>query len=511
MNFKQKFLLILALIPITITPSSEWNQFNFNLNKKESSILVVSTAAIATAGYLCYKNLNKPTKPTFYVQNLAEEHAAFPCDFQWGISTSSTQCEESSENNSWSKEYLQTISGKENLPTPDFACKSFEHWQDDIDKVIHLGCNSYRLSIEWSRVQPTADTFDESVIEHYLKIVKYCKDHNISPMICLHHYSDPIWFMNNGGFAQEKNIEKFVTYSQKIYENLRPYVGQWIVISQPVAYAIKGYKVAMQPPFLKDSGLDDTVMLNLFKAHIAVYDMMHDMYDTTNIGQVPKVGICHQIVQMQPAHAYNPLESLVTTLADRMNNQSLLRFFSNGHLESMIPMKEIAYIPNAPKKFDFFALSYYSPLAFNWITPGAPVVADELQTLDALRVIDKDGLYDAITQAASLGKPVYIVENGINPKTEEQRELLLNSYISAIKKALTDGYDVRGYMHWTLMDNYEWGSVSTTGQAKAFGLYKNRITDHETGELHSDFNDHDTLLKQSGQHYKNIIQKQTEY
>ena len=451
-SVKRIFLgFILFLLPIQELQSND-NHFNLDRNTQTAINL---TTLITLGGYATYQYAQQPIPPFIKVKNLATTRLNFPSNFEWGVATSSTQNEESGHNNSWAKSYLQTIPGKEDVTSPNFACKSWEHWQDDIDKVINLGCNSYRISIEWSRVEPSPGKFDQSAINHYVKIAQYCKDHNIQLMVCLHHYSDPIWFMNQGGFAKEENIPLFTEYCKTMYENLNKYVSQWIVISQPVAYAVKGYKVAMQPPFLKNSGLEETVMLNMFKSHIAVYNGMHSTYNITKKGKKPSVGLCHQIVQMKAANPLNPIEQLVALFADRLYNQTLLRTFTDGHFQSLTPMIDIAYLPQAPSSFDFFALSYYSPLSFTGIKSGSPKTTEDLTTADTGRVIDKDGMYDAIVQASKLGKPVYVVENGINPKTEGQRELLLNSYLSAISQTITDGYDVRGYLHWTLMDDYE--------------------------------------------------------
>ncbi|MBP6869698.1 glycoside hydrolase family 1 protein [Candidatus Babeliales bacterium] len=466
-------------------------------------------ATTAAAGYLAYEYMQVPEVPVIQVKDLAVEKVNFPSNFLWGVATSSTQNEETSFNNTWSKDYTKTIPGKENVKVPSFACYGYQQWQDDIDKVAHLGCNSYRFSIEWSRVQPTIDSFDQSVIDHYVEIVKYCRDRNIQPMVCLHHYSDPIWFMACGGFTKSENIGLFTMFCKKMYEALRPYVNQWIVISQPVAYALKSYKVGLMPPYLSNSGLEDIVILNMFKAHIAVYDVMHNSYNRTKLGLNPQVGICHQIVQMKASRWWMPLDGIAAYFANRLNNETFLRFFKTGYLESLIPMKTIAYIPQAPTKFDFFALSYYSSLAFTGISAGAPMTLESLQAADGFRIIDKAGMYDAIVQASQLGKPIYVVENGINPKSEEQRKVHLNSYLSAISKAITDGYDVRSYQYWTLMDDYEWSNgkiFEGDSQPDAqFGLYKNRVINQKNGTLYSDFTDHSNMLKESGLYYKNII------
>ncbi|MGZ6254514.1 MAG: family 1 glycosylhydrolase [Candidatus Chromulinivorax sp.] len=494
-------ILILSFGSNNYSSTNSNNNFFNDTNKLIS--MLAPTAVLSSIGIAGYYYLSQPAHPNITVYDLIKYYANFPDNFIWGVSTSSTQIEEDSKNNCWTTKYL-IEKGKPEIATPLFASKSWSHWQDDVDKVAYLGVQGYRLSIEWSRVQPTADTFDFAAIDHYVQICKALQAKNIAPMICLHHYSDPIWFLEIGGFSKEENILKFVQYCQKMYEALRPYVSQWIVISQPAAYAIKGYGQAMQPPFIKDSKLADIVMLNVFKAHIKVYDMMHGLYNKTNVGLQPSIGICHQISQMQANTFYNPLEQLVATFADRLYNQTLLRFFTNGHYQSLTPFVDIAYIKDAPKKFDFFALSYYCPKAFSGTTPTTPRAQDSHQTADPSRIIDKQGIYDAIVQASRLGKPVYVVESGIDPKNEAQRILLLNSYISAIAQAIIDGYDVRGYYHWTLMDNYEWNKTFNTTH---FGLYKNRVI-NEHGDLDPQYQNHDYMLKESGKYYKNMIQFQ---
>lgn len=460
----------------------------------------------ALAGYLGYQYANLATQPNINVYDLSEHQINFPVNFAWGVATASSQNEEDSLNNSWTHAYLAK-KDKANLASPGVACKSWTQWQDDIEKIAYLGVNSYRLSIEWSRVQPTIDTFDAAAIEHYVQICKALQERGITPMICLHHYSDPLWFLDMGGFSKEANIQIFVTFCQKMYQALSPYVSQWIVISQPCAYALKGYSQAMQPPFVKDSTIAETVMLNLFKAHIHVYDMMHASYTKTGLGLQPSIGICHQITQMQAYTTYNPFDHLIATFADRLYNKAFLRFFRTGHFRCLKPLLDIAYIPTAPQKFDFFALSYYCPKSFTGTTSITPKAEISHQTADLSRIIDKQGMYDAIVQASQLGKPVYVVESGIDPVVDGQRILLLNSYLSALSQAIAHGYDVRGYYHWTLMDNYEWAKPRDTSH---FGLYKNRVI-NDAGDLDPEYKNHDRMLKSSGKYYKKIIEKQSTY
>ncbi len=503
MNIKYFSALTIFLLTYFLYPvfdASEFNQNNIHVQYKTTAL---SAAGITALGYLVYHYATTPTQPEITVINLSEKKFNFPKNFAWGIATASTQNEEDSLNNGWSTSYLQS-KNKSDIPSPHAACKSWQAWQDDIEKVAHLGVNSYRLSIEWSRVQPTIDTFDQTAIDHYIEICKALRAKNIAPMICLHHYSDPIWFLQAQGFAQEKNIQLFIQFCTKMHQALRPYVQDWIIISQPAAYAIKGYGQAMQPPFIQNMNLSEQVMLNLFKAHIAVYDAFHQEYNRTHIGYQPNIGLCHQITQMQPYTQYNPFDHLIATFADRTYNKALLRFFTTGHFRGLKPLIDLAYIPQAPKKFDFFALSYYCPKSFNGTSAITPKAAITHQTADISRIIDKQGMYDAVVQASQLGKPVYVVESGIDPIDDNQRILLLNSYLSAIAQAIDDGYDIRGYYHWTLMDNYEW---SKPRDSSHFGLYKNRVI-NDAGDLHPDYKNHDIMLKESGKYYKKLIERQ---
>lgn len=500
---KNKFLLIVLTLIGSCT--NQYSSFGRTALVQSAQIVKHSNFGTffglgAIGGYLGYQYATTPTQPEIQVIDLAKNKGKFPKNFAWGVATASSQNEEDSLNNSWTRKYLADHN-KSDFASPGPASKSWSQWQDDVDKAAFLGINSYRLSIEWSRVQPTKDSFDQAAIEHYVNMCKALLDRGIAPMICLHHYSDPIWFLDMGGFSKETNIVLFTQFCNKMYQALCPHVAQWIVISQPCAYALKGYSQAMQPPFVKDGSLAEEVMLNLFKAHIQVYDLMHNNYNKTGYGLQPQVGLCHQITQMQAYTPYSPLDHAVATAADRMYNKSLLRFFTSGHFRCLKPLIDIAYVPTAPQKFDFFALSYYCPKSFTRTKAVAPKSASTHLTADLSRIIDKQGMYDAIYQASRLGKPVIVVESGINPTDDNQRILLLDSYLSAISQAITDGYDVRGYYHWTLIDNYEWAQPFDFSH---FGLYKNRVI-NLAGDLDPKFTDHNAMLKPSGKHYQAII------
>lgn len=450
----------------------------------------IIAASIATAAYWYLKPSTQTTK--INIVDASEVKLNFPATFHWGIGTSSGQVEDQL-NNTWTDDRLRE---KEMHPS-SFNCGSFTHWQDDIDKVAHLGCNSYRFSIEWSRVEPEEGHYNIESLRHYQKICRSLKSKNIQPMVCLHHYTDPTWFLENGGFAHKDNIEKFIQYINKVYEYLGDYVQLWIPISQPAAYAIKGYKGAMHPPFENNLQTAGTVTLNMLNAHVQAYELLK----AKNVEN--QIGICHQIVHMQAARTWNPIDNIFATFADRLYNKSVLRFFSTGQFRWLCPKYTIEVNNKAPQSFDFFGLSYYSPLYFKGKVSCQINTNPMRSTEDPIRIICENGMYKAIQIAASLGKPVYIVENGINTQDENKRKFFFNSQVSAISKALADGYNVLGYYPWTLMDNYEWGYEVG---AKHFGLYHNRMVSHTT--MTHNWQSHETMLKAGGKHYQGIIKCQ---
>lgn len=456
-------------------------------------LLSISIKALSLAGSAFSYLKQTIQNPKVEIMDLSTTKVNFGNDFLWGIGTSSGQVEDNL-NNTWT---LQDIADHGLCPS-SFNCGSFTHWQDDIDKVVHLGCNSYRLSIEWSRVEPTEGTFNEQALLHYQNICKKLVEKNITPMICLHHYTDPQWFLAKGGFTRPENIVYFTKYANKVAEYLSEYVTLWIPISQPAAYALKGYKSAMHPPFENDLNKAGQVALNMMNAHVASYKILK------KVNPENQVGICHQIVDMHASRLWHPLDHLCALFADRLYNKSLLRFFTTGKFRWLKPKYTIASNPEAPECFDFFGLSYYSPLYFKG-TQSCQINTDpQRATNDEIRVISEQGMYKAIQAAASLNKPVYVVENGINTTNENKKIFFFNSQISAIWKAIDDGYDVRGYLPWTLMDNYEWGYKENS---KHFGLYKNRMISATT--MQPSWKDHNSMLKPSGQHYKNIIRQQS--
>tara|TARA_Y100000588_G_C14266870_1_gene930332 strand:- start:1337 stop:2794 length:1458 start_codon:yes stop_codon:yes gene_type:complete len=394
----------------------------------------------------------------------------FPKDFLWGIATASCQIEEISSKliphiphapNTLTSEYLDRFKSDErvskmldNWQEPGESSRGYSQAKQLVDLAQSMGCNSYRFSIEWARVEPKPGEFNQEVIEHYVELCRYIRSKNMTPMVWLHHYIDPIWFMDKGGFTTTENTQYFIEYCNKMVDALSPYVDMFVVTNQATAYAYKGYNRGSQMPFIKDDiKTSKKVAHSMLQATCDVARHIRSKGKST--------GVCHQHVQNE----YKEHPELSSDLND---GKQRAKDFYEEYTKIFIDF----FTNTAENKdlFDFVAVHYYSRYRFGYIDGYGKVPCDfypheaALRTDDGFRFIDGEGLYEAIQFFNKLfpHKPLYVVETGINTKDENFAIQFMNTYISTIIKAIQDGIPVKGLMFWTLIDNYEWGKNFTS-------------------------------------------------
>ncbi|MEX0939848.1 MAG: family 1 glycosylhydrolase [Candidatus Babeliales bacterium] len=345
---------------------------------------------------------------------------------------------------------------------------------DDIKLIKELGCNAFRFSIEWPEVEPIQGVFNDEVLDFYERYVDELIKNNITPMITLYHFVHPLWFEKMGGFESEENIALFVRYCQKVFERLGKKVKFWGTINEPTVVAACGYVLGIHPPgkclrFTKSA----QVLCNLLNAHVETYCALKKMPN----GNQAQIGIIHQVLQAEtfnPVFATNWLIGLMRKytgfpLAQFLNkvfaHNVTKKFLKTGEFEYRIPGLTTVklYNPDAPNSYDFIGMNFYSKVVFG---PG-PTCYPHQQMTDMDYPMSPETLYQAIVDLSDLGKPIYITENGVADAKDCLRENFIREYLSSVQKAIADGYDVRGYYYWTLMDNFEWND----GFSMKFGLY----------------------------------------
>lgn len=383
----------------------------------------------------------------------------FPTGFLWGVATSAHQIEGNCTNNDWAvweqnqKNYVKT--GK--------ACDHWNRYQEDILLMKKLGINTYRFSLEWSKIEPQPGHFDQQVLHHYQMICKELIKHGIKPVVTLHHFTNPQWFAQLGGFEKAENIKHFVNYCVKAFSHLNPYVSLWITFNSPTSYVARAYHAQMAPPGTKNMQLMQEALKNILEAHVQVYHSFKKLP-----GAQKNVGICHNIYQVEPKNFW---DSAACSTAYHLFNDNVYQFFKTGIFKASVPFKvNVKHVNKlAIRSLDFIGLNYYSHgqmVNFDVVRhPG------DITTQNKIYTIYPEGLYRALMEitnelAKPLNIPIYITENGIATNNEEHRKLFFERYLYALSYAISLGCPVKGYIVWSLLDNYEWGAYDTQ-----FGMY----------------------------------------
>jgi beta-glucosidase len=342
---------------------------------------------------------------------------------------------------------------------------------DDIVLIQELGCNAVRFSIEWAGIEPLEGIFNEQAFEFYEKFCDALIAVGITPMITLYHFTHPAWFEKKGAWENEENIAYFLRYCTKVFERLSPKVHLWCTINEPTVYSFMGYILGMHSPgkYMKFQQAG-TVLCNLLKAHTATYKTLKKLDNTDKVS----IGIVHQLLK---ARAYSPWYITGKLAACFLNfcaaHEQTMHYLKTGIFEYKIPgILHISYQDyDAPTCYDFIGLNYYSRVV---VAFGPTCYPNEIMT-DMEYPIYPQGIYDAIREVSSLKVPIYITENGIADASDTKRSYFIESYLSAVQQARENGYDVRGYFYWTLMDNFEWDR----GFSMKFGLYEVDFTTQE--------------------------------
>ena len=408
--------------------------------------------------------------------------ARFPEDFLWGTATAAHQVEGGNTNNNWAR--WETETDKKGKPRihggqrSGRACEHYERYAEDFRRMKEdLGLKSYRFSIEWSRIEPEEGRFDEEAIAHYHGVIDCLNELGIEPMVTLHHFTDPIWFADKGSFEEKDNIDLFVRFARRCFEEYGAKVPRWCTHNECGPYSVMGWGFGVFPPGIKSFKRMARVLCNLMHSHVRVYRELKAMPG----GDAVEIGLVKNIFQFDPMQSWNPIHTLMCRTMERVYNDSVIGFMKTGVFELRIPfMVRLREEVAVGEKFsDFVGLNYYSNLLIKMIMdasdPQALKIREGQIRTDFGYSTYPEGFYRAIMQISELGLPIYITENGIPDDKDDRRADWIRRYGYAMWRAMQDGADVRGFHYWSLLDNFEWAE----GYSMCFGLY---AVDFETQE-----------------------------
>jgi beta-glucosidase len=397
---------------------------------------------------------------------MIEAKYSFPKGFLWGTATSSHQVEGDNTNNDWwlwETEQGRIVNGHRSGKACDWWGG---RWKDDFDLAAEGGQNAHRLSIEWSRVEPSPGKWDQHALDQYRVMIQGAKERGLIPMVTLHHFTNPRWVVEQGGWLADEIIDWFERYTRRVVGCLSDLVSLWVTINEPNVYAYMSRLSGDFPP--GGGGLTETyrVMRSMTLAHAAAYHAIHELQDHAS------VGVAHFYRGMRPANPRSPLDRWVAGYRSRAFNELVPRAVSQGRLHFMGRRESV---PQAAGTQDFFGLNYYTRehVAFDLRNPQElfgrgffPDNADLSPT--GFIANDPDGMWQALNWAKAFGLPIFITENGIEDDSDGIRPRYLAAHIRQVWRAVNFNWYVRGYFHWSLTDNFEW----ERGWTQRFGLWE---------------------------------------
>ena len=353
----------------------------------------------------------------------------FPKNFLWGTSTSAYQVEGNikCDWSEWetSKERIEQLK-KEGKNPKNFinkkACNHYNLYNKDFNLAKQLHNNAHRFSVEWARIEPEQDKFNQKEIDHYKKVIKALKAKKLEPFLTAYHFTLPLWISNEGGWLNRKTPKYFEDYVSRLVNEFRD-IKFWITINEPMVITYKCYWQGGWPPNSKNTFKFFRATRNLIKAHRRAYKVIHELPNK-------QVGIA---------------KSLMCFLGPLMLSDSLYNWY---------------FIDNIQNHQDFIGMNYYTRK--RWPPEK------EVERSDMGWAICPKGLYALLRCLKDYKVPIYITENGIADSTDKKRGRYIVKHLKQVHNAIQEGIPIKGYFYWSLIDNFEWDQ----GFTKKFGLVK---------------------------------------
>jgi len=429
----------------------------------------------------------------------------FPHNFLWGAATASYQIEgawnEDGKGESIWDRFSHTPGKIFDQSTGDVACDHYHRWEEDIALMRRLGLKAYRFSTSWTRVLPLgAGSINPSGLDFYDRLVDALCAANIEPLLTLHHWDYPQALYENGGWTNRTNLHHFADYAAIVAKRLGDRVKFWTTFNEPGVIAWDGYVSGEHAPGEQDALKAKQVAHNLMVAHGLAVQAIRGVDPDLKVGIVLNQWMA-DAADDDPQSIRNA-ESAWNRSETTFIHPIFKGYYHPEYVEFAggLPEVQPGDMALIAQKLDFLGINFYSRNLYNaqghveevagseYTEMGWEVCAPALRRM--LNKINRD--YKV--------PPIYITENGASfpdqvsgdGKVHDPRRLdYLKNHFIQTRLAMQDGVDVRGYMVWSLMDNFEWGQ----GYSKRFGIIR---VDYETQQR---------TVKDSGEWYAEVIRK----
>jgi len=393
----------------------------------------------------------------------------FPARFAWGVATSSHQVEGGNLNNQWAawEQQGRIKSGDQ----AGLACDWWRNAERDFDLAQQLGVNALRLSVEWSRIEPTEGQWNAEALDRYRQMLFALLARGMRPFVTLHHFTNPLWLEAKGGWAAPDSPQLFERFTQRVVAALGDLCTDWTTFNEPNVYTSLGYFLGEFPPGRRGRFMQlARVTRNLLLAHTAAYHKIHELQRDANVGWAQHYAV------FKPQRPESALDRWLAEFIHRRFNQNFADSILDGR--APFPLNQFGdSLPEAQGTCDYVGINYYSRLraGFNLRSPKTgffqlTVPPNKPQGDSGVEVpygeAYPEGLRRAVDSFKAFNKPIYILENGVPDRDDRIRPWVIQSSLEQMQTMLREGVDLRGYFHWSLTDNFEWNE----GWHLRFGL-----------------------------------------
>lgn len=382
----------------------------------------------------------------------------FPDGFLWGAATAAYQVEGNNSNSDvWAMEHARPTVYAE--PSGD-AANSYVLWPTDLDIIKGMGLNTYRFSLEWARIEPAKGEFSVAMLEHYRQMIEGCRARGLQPMVTFNHFTTPIWFAAQGGWSNPEAPALFARYCERAARHLAAGIAYATTLNEPNLSGVLDIVLPgdigprlldadrlMQEAAAREHGVPRFLPGNpLYVADPAVVQ--------ANLLAAHRAGRA-AIKAVRPSL---PVGVSLAIIDDQASGEHSLRDAMRNKLYR-------AWL-EAARGDEFVGVQNYERTV--WDDKGRLPPPRDAATNDAGAEIYPASLAGAVRYAHAVsGVPVVVTEHGINSADDSKRARLIPAALTELKRAMDDGVPVLGYVHWSLVDNFEW----VFGYKPQFGLH----------------------------------------
>ncbi len=385
-------------------------------------------------------------------------------DLRLGVATAATQIEGGDRANSWYD--WSGLPGRiKDGSTPLRATEHWERWRADTALMAELGVQDYRMSLEWARIEPRPGEFDETAIEHYRTEIQAVRDAGITPLVTLHHFTNPSWFEAMGAWTHDLAIEIWLRFVRLAVSEFGDLVTEWTTINEPNVYATGGYLFGEFPPGRRNAYRDlRKVLRHMAIAHCKAYHIIHELQP----GEQTRAGFAHHLRVFDPLSPRNPAHRALSAANRYMFQDALTDALLGGRFDKSLGGQPADIDPD--EYFDYLGINYYSRTAVSGIKdgrfPDSPVTDLDWE-------VYPQGLVQVAQELTQrYPGPIWVTENGCADAADAFRARFIHDHLAAM---ISSGLPFERYYHWCFVDNWEWAE----GESARFGIV---ALDYETQE-----------------------------